>query len=292
MLAMCPTHAAWDQLLALESRFEERWISGVPTISLPMFPDAEGKVVSKAAVVETFRWAATLLGVPHVSSDGAERLTGHSLRHTGAQGLAKMGVDLLSIQLLGRWGGRCVEGYVRDTMHSIAAARARSAAMSASLRTLVTAASQAAVACGGAPAHPDADLEAAIRRIFASLGPSDRPSLAEELKEVVSCSTRRSQGQSSSDLPGSSQSSPASPSPPLRLGQAPTVSPLSRDEGRAPADAVLNRASGYTHRVVCGPPVLQSDRWISGCGWKFGRSDHAELTAPVGKLCSKCYPHQ
>ena len=58
----------------------------------------------------TIRAAALHLGSDLVSPDGTERVSGHSLRVTGAQGLARLGLDAWSIQLLGRWGSAAVFG--------------------------------------------------------------------------------------------------------------------------------------------------------------------------------------
>ena len=47
------------------------------------------------------------------SADGSERISGHTLRVTGAQGLARLGLELWAIQLFGRWGSEAVKLYVR-----------------------------------------------------------------------------------------------------------------------------------------------------------------------------------
>ena len=57
----------------------------------PLFPDVLGRLCKKEAMAATFIHAAGLLGVPAVSPDGSEAITGHSLRVTGAQGLARVG---------------------------------------------------------------------------------------------------------------------------------------------------------------------------------------------------------
>ena len=44
---------------------------------------------------------------------GIDAITGHTLRVTGAQGLARLGLELWAIQLLGRWGSDAVQTYVR-----------------------------------------------------------------------------------------------------------------------------------------------------------------------------------
>ena len=50
---------------------------------------------------------------PTVSPDGSEAITGHSLRVTGAQGLARFGLDAWTIQLIGRWGSAAILRYIR-----------------------------------------------------------------------------------------------------------------------------------------------------------------------------------
>ena len=49
-----------------------------------------------------------------MAPDGSERISGHSLRVTGAQGLAGRGWNLWTVQLLGRWGSDSVKGYFRE----------------------------------------------------------------------------------------------------------------------------------------------------------------------------------
>ena len=56
----------------------------------------------------------SLLHVPLSTPDGSERVSGHSLRVTGAQGLARLGWDLWAIQLQGRWHSDVVKRYVRE----------------------------------------------------------------------------------------------------------------------------------------------------------------------------------
>ena len=91
-------------------------LAAVPTpdSDLPLFPDSEGRACSKAAYVATFLRAADLLGVSTSTPDGSERVSGHTLRVTGVQGLARSGVDSWTIQLLGRWGSQAVLGDIRD----------------------------------------------------------------------------------------------------------------------------------------------------------------------------------
>ena len=109
----CPAHAAQRQLARLAKLFPNRFQDGLPDEDLPMFPTVDGAVVAKEEMVETIIQAAKLLKVDVVSLDGSERISGHSLRVTGAQGLARSGVECWAIQLLGRWGSDAVLGYIR-----------------------------------------------------------------------------------------------------------------------------------------------------------------------------------
>ena len=79
----------------------------------PPFPDARGEVVQKAAMVSTILHGARLLGVQD-SLDGSERVTGHSLRPTGAQGLIALGWRQDAVRLMGRWESETVRRYTRE----------------------------------------------------------------------------------------------------------------------------------------------------------------------------------
>ena len=94
MSAGCPVHAIWDQLLVLQKTFPQRWSeAGGFDWSLPLFPDVDGRAVEKEAMADTIRAAALHLNVGLASPDLTEQVTGHSLRATGAQGLARAGVE-------------------------------------------------------------------------------------------------------------------------------------------------------------------------------------------------------
>ena len=112
--AGCPAHCLWDHLLFLKHSFPEKFVHDVPNWDLPLFPKLDGGVVPKSAMVKTIVTAATFLSVPLEAPDGSERVSGHSLRVSGAQGLARMGWDLWAIQLHGRWQSDVVKHYVRE----------------------------------------------------------------------------------------------------------------------------------------------------------------------------------
>ena len=129
----CPYHAAAHQLRRLARLFPGRFDGGVPDQNLPLFPTTAGQAVEKEAMVATITKAASILGAPLATPDGSARVSGHSLRVTGAQGLAKLGVDTWAVQLLGRWGSSTVLEYVKEVPLELSASWARRAASRASL---------------------------------------------------------------------------------------------------------------------------------------------------------------
>ena len=70
-------------------------------------------MVLKPAMVATIVLAARKLGVVD-KRDGSERVAGHSLRTTGAQGLIALGWRADAVQLQGRWESEAVKLYTRE----------------------------------------------------------------------------------------------------------------------------------------------------------------------------------
>ena len=84
-----------------------------------------------------------MLRVERVSPDGSERVTGHSLRVTGAQGLVVRGWDLWTVQLHGRWGSDVIKRYVRDSpLAAVASGRGPAARQDLDLEAVVAAVSR------------------------------------------------------------------------------------------------------------------------------------------------------
>ena len=63
----------------------------------------EGARVSKEQAVKTMQHFTTLIGL-EVFHEGVCLTGGHTLRITGAQHMASIGVEVYIIQLIGRWG--------------------------------------------------------------------------------------------------------------------------------------------------------------------------------------------
>ena len=64
-------------------------------------------------MTSTIVGAARRLGMADLP-DGSQRVTGHSLRSTGAQGLVLLGWRTDAVQLMGRWQSEAVKRYTRD----------------------------------------------------------------------------------------------------------------------------------------------------------------------------------
>ena len=95
--------------------------------------------MSKHAMVQTIRLAAQSLGVPLEAPDGSERVSGHSLHVSGAQGLIRLGWHPWAVQLQGRWESDAVKRYIRDSPLDAARAVPNSAGPSLFLEQLVAA---------------------------------------------------------------------------------------------------------------------------------------------------------
>ena len=145
--ASCSYHAVAAQLARLRRFFPGRWSASGPDGDLPLFPSTDGLTVTKDKMVQTIVEAARRLGVPRATPDASARISGHSLRVTGAQGLAKAGVDVWAIQLLGRWGSSAVLGYIREVPLELSATLVARAARTMTLDEVVRERSRAPASC-------------------------------------------------------------------------------------------------------------------------------------------------
>ena len=302
----CPAHAVAEQMLLLRRAFPSRFGPDGPDLSLPLFPQRSGAPVSKACFAATICAAAVQLGTELRSSDGTERVSGHSLRVTGAQGLASLGVDTYAIQLLGRWGSSTVQHYVRSAAVSAAASSARAAATRISLDALTQRAAADGMVAG---ACTEESVRQMLCRILPGALAEARRSIAQELASEIdrrlAKSPRRASTSSSSDTSSTSRSGspPAVPTAPDAGGDAsaataaptPAVPPLrpNLSAGGGPGSSgqptqVSNSLRKRRHLIVCGPPVLDPAAWVTACGWRFGRSDYAEPVNPAHDRCGVC----
>jgi len=105
----CCYHAMVDQFEWLTRSFPE-----TPFEELPLFPQPNGEVVEKEAMVRTIEKVAELLGEPLRDQQGRRRFGGHSLRVLGSRRLARLAIPIVTIMLLARWASTIIMRYIKD----------------------------------------------------------------------------------------------------------------------------------------------------------------------------------
>ena len=105
---LCPVAAA-QRLLDIAHEAGRK--PDEPLLVVTGKPDSDKDPPTKAAMVQAFRLVAEKAGY---DSQQVKALTGHALRSTGAQHLARMGVEFYKIQLYCRWGSETILRYLRD----------------------------------------------------------------------------------------------------------------------------------------------------------------------------------
>ena len=206
--------------------------------------------------------AAKALEVPVETASG--KVTGHTMRVTGAQGLAAGGLDLWAIQLLGRWGSMAVKAYVRESHLEQAEFWARRVGQRRDLDEMV-----ADVANRVEEKLRGQELwAAAVAAASSSISSNqvDQKALdKEKLKED---------------------------------SEALAVEAIAhKGSGKPTEDAVISE-KGIVHAILLGPPAVPSEMAMTSCGWKFGRSSSAalirrsELPESYKVLCAKCFPRE
>ena len=192
-------------------------------------------------MADTVREAGRLLGVAASAPDGSERITGHSLRVTGAQGLVLRGWHLWAVQLHGRWGSDVVRRYVRESP-LIAAASSPCLTGSAGM-----------------------ELEAVVQAVARLVAPAERvgPRSVEVVAERCDAATL-----SESGLPPIAQTAALLES---ERSAGPEPEPH-------PREFVLNTRSGTYHRKVGSSVSRAACGWAYG-SWPHALVSDAEVGA-------------
>ena len=110
---LCPLHAGARHLQQLEI------VQGaLDAKTVPLFPAADGSVLSKSQMIASVRATLKAAGVqatrPDESGVQVERFTGHILRVAGTQHLYLLGLRFDMVQLHGRWSSLAVQKYLQD----------------------------------------------------------------------------------------------------------------------------------------------------------------------------------
>ena len=183
------------------------------------------------------------------------------LRATGAQGLARRGVDLWAIQLLGRWGSDAVRSYVRE----VALERATTWAPAAPPHPVDI----EQVLAELRPVEPN-DLEARVSGLVRSLLDAFKASVMPALRDEVQ-----------RDRLALAAPAPSTPGP--------ASGPRVHAEGY-----LVNNTSQVVHRFTACTDGPVSE-WATACGWRFASRSNAAVCTffPANSrktLCEKCLP--
>lgn len=111
---ICPFCAGVRHLARLSRAYPntENWEE------VPLFPDRNGQHLSKSLVIKFIRAVIALTGTsltrPGPAGDAWDRFGEHVLRVSGAQMMARAGLELFVIQLIGRWASDAIARYVQE----------------------------------------------------------------------------------------------------------------------------------------------------------------------------------
>ena len=266
----CPVCAVRDQLSFLARQFPQRWAGGLPDWQLPLFPQITGEASTKEAVVTTLTFAAGLLQVPLMSRDGSTRISGHTLRVSGAQGLTREGFPLWSVQLLGRWGGDTVRRYVGEAALGVFTEdhtpTPRTGAEHLDLETVLS----DAVVPGATPEAAAGSVRSLPARVEAAVL-ARAGALREELLEALRTEVRLEVARSA-------------PVPP------PPTETASTGTDPDPTWIQNTRTKCFHHSAVGTESGLPLAAWVAKCGWTYGRFGGFAVGPPTpgADTCDHC----
>ena len=285
--ALCPFHQLLDHMAILRRTFPKRFDNnGWARPGFPLFPDSSGRVCTKEGVAATIRRAAALLGQPTHDPGGLALHTGHALRVTGAQALARAGLSEHQISLLARWGSAAVLRYIRTA--PLASTHRMAAYVFAGWQN------------GGAGSLAFAPTGVTRLSVFPSCKALPKPKVAprpalpkygvrmnsiEQRLAEVEAAVKRLEGWRAGINETATQStiSCAPPLIPEAVVEAPKL---------ASHSPYVTSGYGKVHEVEVGFPAHPLD-WITSCGWRFGASREAksswELPEFYKQYCENCF---
>ena len=250
---ICPFHVLKEHCLRLEK--ENFKLDG------PLFPDELGEYCTKAGVVETIRQAAQLAGMQTLDSDGQHRLSGHTFRITGARYLSSVGLDPITIQLLGRWGSNAVLSYLAESPLLNMSQRLRSL----DTKRLEVAGISEPLAFG--------EMDQRVRAMETLLADQEWKQQLRQTQDQVESILSSIKLQSEQILQITDKM------------ERPQVTDLRK---------VINTRSGVEHLAQISNHSSPHS-WRTKCGWSFSGKGHAETFAHDAKLihtyplCPKCH---
>ncbi|CAE7460584.1 unnamed protein product [Symbiodinium microadriaticum] len=248
---MCHWHAGARHLQRLEILQ-----AGLNQHTLPLFPDDQGKALSKADMIATIRSALRAAGVqttrPDESGAQVERFSGHVLRVAGTQHLYLLGLRFDMVQLHGRWSSLAVQRYLQ----------------SASL--LVVPSTVARALSSGRAREHSVDQQLGVRDPQL-VAPREAASTAEP-SEAQSCMPARGEAEVAA----------------LRLQFADFV-----DRTHAEDQAlVVNTRTKRAHLPDANESQARPELWATACGILYGNTRFFRTSAsrPEWARCKRCFP--
>lgn len=250
---LCPLHAAERHLVRL-LRLQEHL--GKQTI--PLCPTPAGTVPTKNMVIQQARQTLVAAGVEVERQDAfgvsQQRFGGHCMRVSGAQFLARAGVPIPSIQLLGRWTSTAIERYTQQA--GLVTTQGIPTTVLSGVSTCSMPATQM-LQIGAAPATP------AVQRVA-----SQRDS--RDLKEL------REAHETLSNLVATLDHDVAA----LRTAVMHTDTSL-----------IVRCTSQVVHRSQVDEVSNNPSEWRTRCGWQYGSARFFRVADVSGDLrrCRKCF---
>ena len=256
-------------------------VDGWPLRGVPLFPDETGAVCTKAGVTDTIRAAAKHMGQRVVDAGGLFLHSGHALRVTGAQGLARAALQEHMIALQARWGSTAIRGYIRKA--PLAAAHTMASMAIAGWKRNVDPTGQPAPFAASSVSRP----EALSRR--ATVKPASSRASTVPAQSSTRVDALASQIRALEDWRNEVRSNvPASAVAPVDTAQSDV--PIDWTPVRAAFPYVFSDRE-KCHRVSVGYPD-HPRAWKTHCGWPFGIADVAtpgrKLPACHKSICERC----
>ena len=250
----CPFHAAAKRMECLHELFA---IDGELPADLPFCPQIDGSVVDKENVVRTFEHIAKLLGLAIRSPDDQRLWGGHSLRVTGAQHLAELGVELVVIALLARWASAIVLRYAAEAPLLNITDTYKQKMQAFKLQSFITQVRQEMQEERDTMKRLHIDYVEAIKQEMELSKPQETPRSTQEKTDSERCI-------------------PSTATHPTH---------------------VINDETNVIHKAWICEISAQPITWSTRCGWKFGCSIHTPLfgmptSYPWRNICKKCLPDE
>ena len=256
---ICPFHVILDHFQNLENKHE----------TAPLFPSYLGGFCTKGGVTATIRRVASLAGQQVQDASGAWLISGHTFRVTGARTLACLGLDAITIQLLGRWGSDAVLTYLAEAPLSNLGEKLHGPLVRSRLTSLSS---------SSAPIQNDVLANCVASKQMLDEHLELKSQLEDLTKQLADLKYRTSD--IGSELEGVTQL--VSKRTPLEEWQ------------------VDNEQSGVIHRALVSLNSSPSS-WMTMCGWKFAGKTHADAVthrleedakrSSCCKRCPKCHKH-